>query len=100
GKPAAGLGVEMKLLGFLAPGTAALPGIHGALESRLPGVGTRLFKAPIAIAQQGTGENGNAQRQVGEDKQLVPENMAPIGFAVPAPGGNRSEDRRVGKETT
>src|SRR5690606_13671106 len=77
-QPAAGLRVQVQDLGFLAAVAAALPGIHGALETggaRQPPGGV---ETPETAAQQRAGDLGNAVGQEREDEQFVPEDMAAV----------------------
>ena len=54
----------------------------------------RLRQAAVAVAQQRLRQDRQAQRQVGEDEELVPEDMPAIGFAMPA--ARRHADIPVG----
>ena len=85
-QPPPRLGVEVHGLGFLAPVGAALPGEHRALVAGLGGRRLRLVEAPVAVAQQRVGQLRDVVVEQREDEQLVPEDVAAIGLAVPAAG--------------
>ena len=88
GNPPPGVRIQVQRLGFLPAIAAALPRVHGAgIASRLGGP-LRFGQPTIAVAQQRPGQHGQAQVQKRKDKQLVPEDMPPVGFAVPATGGH------------
>lgn len=74
----------MDALAFLASIGAALPGKHCAFEPGVVSGATGFVQAPIAIAQQRSCQHRHAQRQIGKDEQLVPHDMAAIGFTMPA----------------
>ncbi len=78
----------MDLLALLPPVAAALPGKQGPPESRLARRRARLAQAAVAVLQKGAGNLRQAQVEQGKDEELVPEDMAPVGLAVPAAGGN------------
>jgi hypothetical protein len=42
----------------------------------------------VAVVEQRVGQDGPLEVQEWEDEQLVPEDVAPVGLAVPAAGGN------------
>jgi hypothetical protein len=42
----------------------------------------------VPVLQQGPGQHREAVVQQGEDEQLVPEDVAPVGLSVQPPGGD------------
>src|SRR5215472_8254729 len=80
--------VEVHDVGLFAPVAAALPWVHRAAEAGLPGGPARLIEAPVAVKQQGTGEDRHVQVQQREDEQFVPEDVAAIPLSMPAAGGD------------
>src|ERR1019366_9434694 len=75
-------------LALLAAVTARLPGVHGALITRVAGRPASLGQPAVAIAQQGLGELREPEVEDREDEQLVPEDVAPVCLAVQAAGRN------------
>ena len=86
GQPAPRARVEVQPLGLLAAVAAALPRVHRPLVAGRPGRLAGLGQPPVAVAEQRPGQLGEAQVQEREDEQLVPEDVAPVGLAVQAPG--------------
>ena len=84
GNPPSRTGVEVDDLAFFASVAAALPGVHRALIPGLTSGQTRLGQTTVAIEQQSAGQLGQAEGEEREDKEFIPENMPPIGFAVEA----------------
>src|SRR3972149_5729877 len=74
----------MKPLALFAAVAPTLPRIHSAPIARLSGGPARFREAPIAVEQQGPREFGEAVIQEGKDEQLIPEDVASIGLAVPS----------------
>ncbi len=79
----------MDRLGFLCAIGAGLPGEHGSPVAVLPGVGPGGIEALVAIHQQLTSGVREVHIIEGQHEDLVPEDMATVGFAMQAPGGDR-----------
>ena len=75
-QPAPRAGVEMPLLGLLAAIAAALPGVHRPGPAVRGGGFTGSREASVAVVQQSSGDLREVQVEVGQDEQLVPEDMA------------------------
>ncbi len=88
GQPPAGERIEVQCLGLLATVAAALPRVHGTGGAGLRGRPPCLRQPPEAVEQQRSDQLGEVHRQIGEDEQLVPEHVAPVGLTVQAPGGD------------
>ena len=88
GNPPPGVRIQVQRRGFLPTIAAALPWVHGASIAGRLGRPPRFGQPPIAVAQQHPSQHRQAQVQKRKDKQLVPEDMPSVGFAVPAAGGH------------
>ena len=86
GQPTTRQGVEVDDLCLLAPVAAALPGIHGAPEAGLVGGPAGLRQSPVPVQEQRSHQLRKVQVEIGEDEELVPEDVPPVGLAVKAPG--------------
>lgn len=99
GQPAAGARIEVQPLRLLESGTAALPGEHRSLcpdpSGGLQGCG----ESSVPVHQKGASGLGEVEGEVGQDEQLVPEDVPPVRLAVKAAGGDAAvELRGVGRE--
>ena len=79
--PAAGARVEVDRRGQLGAVRAALPRVRGPVVSGLPGDPAGRVEPPVAIAEQGPGEVGEAQVEEREDEQRVPEDVSAVCLA-------------------
>ncbi len=74
----------MQALCFLAAITAALPRIHRSAESTRLCCFARLPEAAVTITQQRSSDFGHSQIKQRKHEQLIPEDMAAVGFAMQA----------------
>lgn len=76
----------MQRLRLLLAGTSALPGEHGARETRPARGVARRGQAAVPVREQGAGNVREVQGDVGQDEELVPEDVPPVGLSVQSPG--------------
>src|SRR5690606_34731629 len=84
GDPIAGLRVQMYYLAFFAAVAATLPREHGAPVTGCLGTGASVGQTAVAVHTKFTRQLGQQEMQERKNKKFIPENMAAIGFAVPA----------------
>ncbi len=69
----------------------SLPLCHGYIAPAEPRVGRRPARRrqpPVPVGQQGPGDLGEVQVQIGQHEQLVPEDVTAVRLAVQAAGGH------------
>src|SRR3954454_18680612 len=84
----------MQLLGFLPAVGAALPREHRTREALGPRSCPGHAEPGVPVLQQRGSQRWTLKVEVREDEQLIPEDVAPIGLAMPASG--RYADIEVG----
>jgi hypothetical protein len=80
--------VEVELLGGLATVAAALPGERGPAAARLPGQLSGGLETVVAVERHRPRQRGQALDVERQDEDLVPEDVAAVGLAVEAAGGD------------
>ncbi len=88
GIPMAREGVQVQLLGRLAPIAGALPGEGRPHAAGLPRDGPRRVQSAMAVEERRLRDPGQALPVEGQDEELIPEDVTPVGFPVQAAGGD------------
>ena len=83
-RPPARARIQVHPLALLATIAAALPRVHRAGVAGVRRVGARGAEPSVAVHQQRACDVGQAQVEQRKDEQFVPEDMPPVGLAVPA----------------
>ena len=95
--PQPGARVEVHDLGLFLAVAATLPGVHRAPVADLASQCAGLVEPAVPVHQQASRDLRQPEVQKGIDVELVPEDVAAIGFPVEAAGGNaRVQVGRVG----
>jgi hypothetical protein len=88
GQPTARERVEVDDLCLLPPVAPALPGVHRSGEAGLAGGPAGFRQTPVAVQEERPDQFREVKVQIGEDEQLVPEDVTAVGLTVQAAGGN------------
>ena len=89
GQPASRARVEVQALGLLAAVAAALPRVHRPGAAGVaPRPGRPASRRRWRYSSRARDTSGKCRFEVGQDEQLVPEDVAAVGLAVQSAGGH------------